>query len=207
MSSFNPSPDPVLASGRISQKQRTRQAILDAAVRLMAMGRMPSMDQIAAEAGVSRATIYRYFHNSDFLMAEAALDVGMPPPEAVLAGVEGADTQTRVEVVDNLFHDIFISNESLMRMMLSEGHKLRAGDPDHITPIRQGRRLPMIKAALAGGDVALAPDRAERLAQALSLIIGPEGMVASMDVLGISEDEARQLKRWVIAALLAAAAS
>ncbi|MEN8722145.1 MAG: TetR/AcrR family transcriptional regulator [Alphaproteobacteria bacterium] len=198
-------PDLNLQSGRIAQKQRTRRKIIDGAIRLMAAGMVPSMEQIAAEAGVSRATAYRYFPNSDFLMAEAALDVGMPLADEVLAGQDGASVEQRVAIVDQLFHDMFTVNEPLMRLMLSEGHKLRAHDPDHKTPIRQGRRMPLIAAALAGHEGALDPAMADRLTKALSLIIGPEGMIVTMDVLGIGDDEARALKQWMIATLIGAA--
>ncbi len=198
-------PDLNLQTGRIAQKQRTRQAILDAAVRLMATGHTPTMEQIAAEAGVSRATTYRYFPNSDFLLAEAALEVGVPDPHAVLAGMDGDSTEKRVMIIDQLFQDMFTYNEPLMRLMLSEGHRLRAQDPDHQTPIRQGRRMPLIAAALRDGDVQLSPEMADRLTKALSLVIGPEGMIVAMDVLGISDEKARALKQWMIGVLIDAA--
>jgi len=192
-----------LKTGRVNQKQKTRRAIIDAAVRLTATNKVPSMEEIAEEAGVSRATAYRYFPKSDFLLAEAALDIGVPEPVAALAAVTGKDTATRLQEADKLFHDLFTHNEPLMRVMLAEGHRLRAENPE--TPIRQNRRLPMIEEALRGGDVDLSEDAFRRLAQALSLIVGPEGMIATRDVLGLKDDDARALKSWIISALLKAA--
>lgn len=204
MSPSDPTLPPIL--GRAAQKQRTRRGILDAAVRLMLRAGLPTMEQIAAEAGISRATIYRYFPNADVLLAEAAIDVGVPPPDAVFIGLEQASAQDRVEMVDQLFHSMFVNNEPVLRMMLSEGHRLRANYPDHKGAIRKGSRVPMIEAALDTGDIALRAETRQRLVQALSLIIGQEGMVASMDVLGLNEGQARDLKRWVIGALIKAAA-
>lgn len=196
-----------LKTGRVNQKQKTRQAILDAAVRLMATRKAPTIEDIAAEAGVSRATAYRYFPKNDYLLAEAALYIGVPGPDEALAGVEGQDTLTRLLQADKIFHDLFTHNESMMRVMLAEGHRLRADNPADATPIRQNRRLPMIEQAIKGGDARLSDEAAQKLAQALSMIIGPEGIVASQDVLGLSGEEALALKRWIIQALLDAAVS
>lgn len=45
----------------------------------------------------------------------------------------------------------------------------------------------------------------ERLEQALALVIGTEAMIVFKDVLRIDEAEARQVKGWMIDALVAAA--
>ena len=50
---------------RENQRARTRQAIVRAAGALFARGEKPSLDDIAAEARVSRATAYRYFPGLD----------------------------------------------------------------------------------------------------------------------------------------------
>ena len=98
---------------RANQKARTRQAIVRAAGALLAKGAKPSLDEIAEEAKVSRATAYRYFPGLDALLSEAAVDwdaeqavvralwrahsfageddalaVGRPSAHAVGAGVE-----------------------------------------------------------------------------------------------------------------------
>jgi AcrR family transcriptional regulator len=49
-------PDP-----RANQKSRTREAIIDGALELMAEGTMPTVVAAAERAKVSRATAYRYF--------------------------------------------------------------------------------------------------------------------------------------------------
>ena len=43
------------------------------------------------------------------------------------------------------------------------------------------------------------------LARALALIMGPEAVVASKDVLQLDDADARKVKRWVIRALVEAA--
>jgi AcrR family transcriptional regulator len=54
-------------------QQRVATAILDAAARVLAgRGEPASMNDVAAEAGVARATLYRYFPNRQALLDELA---------------------------------------------------------------------------------------------------------------------------------------
>ena len=64
--------------GRPNQKTRTRKDLLQAASLLMKQGRTPTLEEVAEEALVSRATAYRYFPNVDALMVEAWVDVAVP---------------------------------------------------------------------------------------------------------------------------------
>ncbi|RYF89895.1 MAG: TetR/AcrR family transcriptional regulator, partial [Caulobacteraceae bacterium] len=56
-------PDSPANIGRSNQRRRTRKDLLEAAARLMKRGAKPSLEEIAEEAMVSRATAYRYFTN------------------------------------------------------------------------------------------------------------------------------------------------
>src|SRR5215831_13903717 len=86
--------------GRAAQKLRTRQALMDTAVELVKAGRRPSVSAVADQAGVSRATAYRYFPSQDLMLSEAMIRAaagvpdGLPPagiaaarPEEVAAAV------------------------------------------------------------------------------------------------------------------------
>src|SRR5688572_1186331 len=68
-------PDP-----RANQRDRTRIAIMDATRRLLVAGRIPSIDDAAEEARVSRATAYRYFPTQGALIQDAVTAV-MPQDE------------------------------------------------------------------------------------------------------------------------------
>ena len=67
---------------RQALQQRVATAILDGAARMFAVeGEQANMNDVAAAAGVARATVYRYFPNRQALLDELA-QVGLDGAEA-----------------------------------------------------------------------------------------------------------------------------
>ncbi len=195
------------AGGRPQQRLRTRKDLLQAAARLLQRGREPSLEEVAAEAMVSRATAYRYFPDVDALLGEAAIDVQIPDADALFAGCDASDgPAARLERVDRFLHDAVVDREPQMRITLANAvmRPLRPEPPDGL-PARQNRRLPLIKAALAPARAQFTPAAMRSLERALAMIMGIEAMVVAKDVLRIDDAEARRVKRWAIRALVDAA--
>jgi AcrR family transcriptional regulator len=192
--------------GRPNQKSRTRKDLLQAASRLMKQGRKPSLDEVAAEALVSRATAYRYFPRVEALLIEAALDVAIPEPDELLRGQSPDDPIARLERVDAALHEMIVANEPQLRTMLI--HSLERGidgAAEASLPARQNRRTPLIEAALEPTRKQFKPADLKTLTKALALVIGTEGMMVCKDVLQLDDAEARKVKRWAIRALVEAA--
>lgn len=190
-------------AGRANQKSRTRRDLLRAAARLMKAGRSPTLEEVAEEAMVSRATAYRYFPGLEALLVEAALDVEAPDPDALFAGDAETDPAARVRRVDEALDALIRAHEPALRTMLV--HSLQRGPDGGDVPARQNRRTPLLEAALAPARGALDPAALERLVPALAMIVGTEGHVVLKDVLRLPEPEARAVKDWAIAALVQAA--
>ena len=194
--------------GRPNQKSRTRKDLLRAAARLMKDGRNPSLEEIAGEAMVSRATAYRYFSGVEALLVEAVLDMAMPD-EALFSGDSSTDPVERLLRVDAAVARMARENEAALRAMLV--HSLQRGmDGDVLgsaLPVRQNRRTPLIELALAPVRDTLPPEDFTRLVRALALVIGTESMVVFKDVLAIGEDEAATIRAWMLRILAAAALS
>jgi AcrR family transcriptional regulator len=193
-------------AGRPNQKSRTRKDLLDAASRLMKEGRRPTLEEVAEEALVSRATAYRYFPNVDALLVEAPLDRATPDPDELFRDASSDDAVERVELVNAALDDMIAANEPALRVMLAHSLQHGANGEGHNGfPARQNRRAALIESALAPARDQFEPAAAQRLANALALIIGTESMVVLKDVLQLDPAEAGEVKRWAIRALVDAA--
>ncbi len=193
-------------TGRPNQRRRTRKDLLRAASRLMKQGRKPSLEEIAEEALVSRATAYRHFPSVDALILEASLDVAIPEADDLFRDGSSDDPVARLERVDTALHDMILTNEAPLRMMLV--HSLQRdfrNQVDAELPTRQNRRTPLIEAALEPTRNQFKPATLKTLSKALALIIGTEAMVVLKDVLQLDDADARKVKHWAIRALVAAA--
>lgn len=193
-------------TGRPNQRTRTRKDLLQAAAALTKNGRSPTLEEIAEKALVSRATAYRYFPSVDALLVEASVDVATPAPDALFADETSPDPVARLQRVDTAVHDTVVANEPALRAMLA--HAIQRGmreDEDGKLPRRQNRRTPLIEAALEPARDQFKPAALKDLKQALALIIGPEALIVTKDVLRLSDADARKLKRWIIRALVDAA--
>lgn len=187
--------------GRPNQKSRTRKDLLRAAARLMKEGRNPTLEEVAGEAMVSRATAYRYFSGVEALLVEAALDVAMPD-EDFFAEDPSHDPVERLLRADAAVAAMILENEVALRAMLV--HSLQR-DRDEALPTRQNRRTPLIEQALAPARDKLTPAEFILLARALALVIGTESMIVFKDVLAIGDAEAAAVRAWMIRALADAA--
>lgn len=189
--------------GRPNQRRRTRKDLLQAAARLIKQGRNPTLDEIAAEALVSRATAYRYFPSVEALLIEAPLDGAVPDAEDLFRNAPQDDAIARVERVDAVLEDMMRANEAPLRMMLAQSmHRAVRGDAGDNLPPRQNRRTPLIEAALEPVRGQFKPAALKNLSRALALVLGTEAMVVFKDVLQIDAAEARKVKRWAIRTLV-----
>ena len=191
---------------RPNQKTRTRKDLLQAASRLVRQGRKPSLEEIAEEALVSRATAYRYFPNVNTLLLEASLDIAIPESGDLFDTASPDDPVARMDEVDTALHDVTLANETALRMILM--HSLERGiqgKADGEVPVRQNRRIPLIESALGPTRKRIKPATFDVLRKALALIVGPEAIFIFKDVLQLDDAEARKVKRWAIRALVEAA--
>ena len=188
----------IIQGGRENQKWRTRKEILRAAQRLLVGGKVPTLEDVAEEARVSRATIYRYFSNINLLLLEAPLDALTVEADALLADAPPTPCG-RVEAVQGYFHELVANNEVFFRNYLRatlEQWMEEGGQPRE--PLRQARRVEAYKEALAPVKKRLRPADHLRLVHALSVLSSIEAFVVFRDVCGLSADEARATGQWAV---------
>lgn len=193
-----------------NRRRRTRKDLLAAAARLLKQGGTPTMEAVAEEALVSRATAYRYFPRVEPLLVEAALDMAMPDAQALFAADDdSSDAEERIDRAEAALHAMTFDNEAQLRLMLLHALQNSLAEPADMRgkgpPIRQNRRLPLIQAALEPARPHLSRAAHERLCAALALIFGTEAMIVFRDVLRMDAAQARQVKSWAARALVRAA--
>lgn len=180
---------------RTGQKQRTRDAILDGARRLLARGEPVTVAAAAAEHRISRATAYRYFSDPQALTLEAGLATLVPPYEEVIAGT--TDLRSRLSSIAAAMIRLTLENETAFRQYLS--HAVTAPDG---TRTRGARRVAYMKRALEELPHDLSPAEQGDLVASLSTIAGVEGLVALTDVAGTDTATAARLLGEIIEAVL-----
>ena len=186
------------ATGRSEQKRRTRAALLAAARDLVAAGLTPTVEQAAADAGVSRTAAYRYFPNQRALLMAAHPETAarslLPDdaPEAV---------EARLEAVVRAFTRLIVETEPQQRTMLRLSLEADAAERAAL-PLRQGRAIGWIAEALAPLSDRLSEQQISQLVLAIRSAIGIEALVWLTDVAGLGTNDAATLMSWSARAML-----
>ena len=126
---------------RPAQRRRTRKAIVDATMALLARGGKPSVEEVAAAADVSRRTVYLYFPTFDQLLIDATVGAlsQTSVDRAIDAGREddaGDDVPKRVERMVRALHDERLPADDHRQRVHNAAPPRRA---EASTPGRQGR--------------------------------------------------------------------
>lgn len=191
--------------GRVNQKRRTREAIVAAAMRLSEGGTVPSIPDVAEEAGVSRATVYRYFPSQEALLIEVALDATTQVIDTSLAQIaDDVPATEQVEAVVTAVLEIVVANEPAFRAMLAASLQASLSDSSE-RPLRGGRRVRWLTKALEPARAGMPEPDFTRLVASLSLLTGIEALVVMKDICGLDSDEAIETAGWAARALIRAA--
>lgn len=183
---------------RVNQKRRTRSELLRSARAIIEKGEQPSVAEVADQAGISRATAYRYFSTPDDMIREAVLDgvatsIKLEPPS------ETADAAEVQRHLDRLVCDVFrmiLDNEAVFRTLLSTS---ATGNNQNR---RGGRRISWLKETLNPLAAQMPSKDFQRLINALSLVMGIESMVVMRDICDLEPKDAENVLRWTAKTLL-----
>jgi len=186
--------------GRTNQKQRTRQAIVDAALALMDDGTTPTVAQAAEAALVSRTTAYRYFPTQESLLLEITLHADVDDIESLVA--EPVDAEHAVERTLEILHRFnrhVLEEEARFRNALRMYQELwfdavATGDEQPV--LREGRRTRWFRTSLEPLRERVGDEAIERLVLGLSVLAGMEAMTALRDVCRLSADDALAVTDW-----------
>jgi AcrR family transcriptional regulator len=182
------------STGRTAQKARTRELLVRTVADLIALGRTPTVDEVAAASGISRTTTYRYFPNQQALIMAAF-------PETM------AESLVDDSVID-VRERVGVALDEHLRILREWEPQLRASlrmslDPAaERQPLRGGRAIGWFQDALSP----LADTHDVRaLAISFRAAAGIEPYVWLTDVAGLSPDDACATMRTTVGCLLEAA--
>jgi len=185
---------------------RTFRMLMDEALVLVRKGRIPSVPEVAQNAGVSRATAYRYFPTRSKLVGALVAEALAPVREHVPR--VGEDGLARLNVLVDKTYPRFRKFEPHMRaaLQLALEHKAleRAGLLEE-EPFRRGQRREILRLATEPLKKKLSPAAYDRLLNALSVVYGIEPFIVLKDICGASDRETEAVVRWMIEALVTSA--
>lgn len=186
--------------GRVNQKRRTRQALIDAARALRDENREPTLAEVAERALVSRATAYRYFPSLEALISETVTDRGMKPLEQVWQ--PGDDPVEGIGRAARAMHVLLLNDEAGLHVMERSFMTVWLDNDGGEDAQRPGRRMTYIGPIVDSLQGVLTPAARKRLKQALAMVIGTEALIAVRDVAGAKPDEAVEVAAWAAGALV-----
>ncbi|GHG29172.1 TetR/AcrR family transcriptional regulator [Paracoccus aerius] len=175
---------------RQDQRNRTRAALLDGARTILMRGEVLTVTAAAREAGISKASAYRYFSDPALLAAEAGLHLKAASYEEITR--DAATLRDKLVAISLYFFDLAVANEAAFRTYLGLNLQAVAQSQDGRMPRRGARRIQAFMRALEG-DKGISPEQARSIAAALGMATGAEAMIVLFDVADLSAEKARAL--------------
>ena len=185
---------------------RTYEQLLSCAMKLAQDGRLVTVAEVAAAAGVARATAYRYFASRSQLIA-AIVERSLGPTVRRFESSE-VDGRARLQQLFIETFPRFNEFEPHMRAALQlslEHWALERSGRLQEEPYRRGHRVAILSRAAAPLKAQMPAHEYRRLLCALSIIYGIEPYVVLKDIWGCSNREVDQIARWIASALVDAA--
>ena len=180
-----------LNSGRKNQKHKTRDRILASAQNLLAEGKEFTLEDVAKETGISRATIYRYFSNIDLLASEAGLDLNTKDSEEIMEDVRTLNTKKAILEIQNYYNDLAIENEPGFRKYLSA--TLNVSDDKKTRGARRKSTLAML---FKEKGIRLPKDEIEKISNIATVLMGIEALIVTKDVCRLNNKSSKDLLNW-----------
>lgn len=175
------------ATGRVNQKLRTRNAIIEACREVTRAGGPVTMPAVARAALVSEPTAYRYFPDLISLLNATLVGMWPSPAEALEPIAASADPVDRIVFASEYFLRRVLSYQGAVRAMISA----TITRPE-LAAHRPGIRFGLINQALdpIADTLRLPPQRLAQLKHDLAAIISAEALFSLTDLCRLTPDDA-----------------
>lgn len=186
-----------LNTGRKKQKQKTRNQILASAQRFFNNGQSFTLEDVAKDAGLSRATVYRYYSNVEVLSVEAGLDLNVDPPEVVVERLKDLPIEEIILGIQDYYNRFTIDNETAFRKFLSVVIPTDAPEKK-----RGARRSRAMRLALHEAKTNLKLSEIDKLTHIATVLMGIEAIIVTKDVCRLSDESSLESLRWGLEMIL-----
>lgn len=188
-----------LKEGRVKQKLQTRSEILNSARKLLNEQSRITLENVAEHAGISRATIYRYFSNIELLTTEALLDVHFLSPQELEIEVKGLSLEGSIHAIQRHYNKTSQEHETVFRRYLSV---TLMESINSNKKLRGGRRIEALKLALKPFEKNLSSQDQKHLINISTLLMGIDALIVSKDVCGLNNEQTNELLSWALDLIL-----
>ncbi|NNC83925.1 MAG: TetR/AcrR family transcriptional regulator [Flavobacteriales bacterium] len=188
-----------LDKGRIHQKMQTRASILNATKGLLKKRKKLSLEDIAAKAKVSRATMYRYFPNIELLIMEASLEISHATPEEICENIQGLDLTNKILSIQDHFNALAIEHEVAFRRYLALATVEAINSKKKI---RGARRVKTLRLALAPHKSSFKKNEFDRFIASATVLMGIDAIIVCKDVTRLNNEQSLNSLAWCMKSLL-----
>ncbi|WP_375323535.1 TetR/AcrR family transcriptional regulator [Flagellimonas sp. GZD32] len=189
--------DEHIQTGRKKQKQNTRDNILSSTKTLLEKNEVLTMEKIAQHAGISRATIYRYYSNTDSISTDLALQLNVPDTEAIIEQHKTGSPSGGLLQIQKAFLEFSIENEQASRKFLAA-----VLSTTHAKMSRGQNRINALKAYFKSQNIPLTSAEQEKLIHIAVLLMGIESIITAKDVCGLENESTIDTMTWGLQMIL-----
>jgi AcrR family transcriptional regulator len=176
--------------------------LMEQALALLSDGQIPSVAEVAARAGVSRATAYRYFPTRSKLIS-AVVEHSLGPVHTLAAMTPDGRERIRELFIQTFprFKEYEPQLRAALQLSLEHAAQERAGKLTE-EPYRRGHRIAILSHAAGPLKPLIGKRRFDRLVRGLSVVYGIEAYVVLRDIWGARDREIEGIARWIADALV-----
>lgn len=186
-------------TGRIEQKTKTKSKILHVAKKLLQKETSITLEDVANQANISRATIYRYYSNVDILTMEASLEIYHKSTDKFFDEVKEKSFEDRILYIQEQYNNFAQQNETVFRRYLSAVLTESISTKEKL---RSARRVKTLKKVLKPFESEIDGTSLNHLINSASILMGIDALVVCKDVCDLNNQEADETLQWALKMIL-----
>ncbi|SFE17601.1 DNA-binding transcriptional regulator, AcrR family [Phytobacter palmae] len=185
-------------------RKKTYDLLMNKALVLFEQGEIPSISRLATEAGVSRATAYRYFPTQSDLIA-AAVGASLETIREWKPKSEDKVGERIAELFDFAFPEMFRHEGALRAALLVSLQQwaLERHSPDKMEKkLVRGNRKATLARVMEPVKEKYSPEMYRKVIAAFSLLYGSEVFLVMKDIWGMDNQQVIDNVQWMAKAII-----